>query len=128
MRVSVRIGKDTVLALKELEKILPRSSDEKMTNGDILTYSWKLISTEVDSIDWLKVADLDIFSIVTSQEDVTGVNTTMNIDDDVEASLNDFKFSLTREFGQFIYFPYVVKLVLFGAILIKRNKLSEYKK
>lgn len=126
-RFKIKIGRDTVLALNEVENMLQKDSGKKVTRGDAVVYSWSLIEPKKNSIDWLKISNEDISNIIsTIDNSVVGINTTLNIDEDVLNSLKDFQYSLAKDFGQLIYFPYALKLVLVATILENRGIINEY--
>lgn len=129
MRVKVRIGKDTVVAFKEVERILQDELKTKLTNGDLLSHSWERISSKVNYINWLELAKVDIYKIINDYSNtIVGVQTTLTIEEKTLNSIKEFQFSLAKEFGQLVYFPFVVKLILFAAILDDYRVLEQYMK
>lgn len=128
-RFKLKIGRDTVLAIYEIESFLKEQTGKKVTRGEIVTHSWNTIFPLVNSIDWLKIATVNISSIITiDSNDIKGINTTFNLEEDILKSLKDFQFSLAKDFGKLIYFPYALKLILFATILNTNGTLDSYLK
>lgn len=129
MRFKIKIGKDTVLALKEVENILQATSEQKFTRGELMASAWNTISPIKDSLNWLEISKIDINTIISQDYNVTtGINTTFNIEDKIIDALKQFQISLVSDFEQLVYLPYAIKLVLVATILKEAGTLDQFKK
>lgn len=124
MRVKVRLGRDSVIALNEVKSILFENVNTRVTNGYIIGKAWNKIVSNKDRIDWYKVGTEKISSIADNKDSsIVGVQTTLNLEESILDSIKEFQYSLSQEYKEIYYFPYVVKLILFAVILEQNGKL-----
>lgn len=123
MRIKVRLGRDTVIAFEEVKNILYKTEGNRTMKGFIIGEAWKKIKRESENIDWVKVGCEKIPGVSNNNSNVVGVQTTLNIDEEILDSLKEFQYSLSNKNKQIYYFPYIIKLVLFAFILDYNDKL-----
>lgn len=123
MRIKARLGRDSIIALEEVKKILFADESEKVTNGFVIEKAWYKLSDKKDDIDWVGVSTSKIPAIMENKEDITGIQTTFNIDDDILEKIKEFQYSLAQENQRIYYFPYIIKIILFAVILGSENRL-----
>lgn len=123
LRLQMKLGRDTVIALNEMKRLSFSDPDIPITNGYVLGIAYNRIKDK--NINWKKVSTDNIPNVtddVTS--DIKGVKTTLNIEQNIFDGLTEIQNSFFSIFDlKRVHKAFVVKLVLFAAILDYYEKL-----
>lgn len=117
MRIKARLGRDSLIALDEVKKTFSAEGNKKVPNGFVIEKAWHRISDRKEKIDWIKVGLSKIPIILNNTENISGVQTTFNIEDNILDDIKDFQYWLAQENRQIYYFPYIIKIILFANLL-----------
>lgn len=130
-RLGIKLSRDSVLGLREVRRLYLGSSDIPVPDSYVIEVAYKQISNEIDIIDWVELnkSKIKISEISESVDiDATSLRTTLTLDTLVYEGMRDIQLKL-REFTKGrVFFSFVVKLVLFAAILKKKGLLEKIQK
>ncbi|MBU7542395.1 hypothetical protein KGP38_07260 [Lactococcus lactis] len=122
MRIQLKFGRDTMLALNELKILLFGDPNITVTQGYIVEQAYKLV--KIDKIEnpkdfWLELSAIKLSNIIeTDDETIQGVKTTLNLDSETIDGINKLQHDFLTYFNnKRIHRAYVIKLILFAAIL-----------
>lgn len=127
MRIQMRLSRPTVVAIQEYKQIKFADPKAKITNGYLVGMAYKAIQNDLDRIDWKAINSMDIPNVTINYDDnsISDLQTALNLEktvlDGIEILQNKFidVFSTKRMFK-----PFVIKLILFAAILKETGKLT----
>lgn len=127
MRIQMRLSRPTVVAIQEYKQIKFADPKAKITNGYLVGMAYKAIQNDLDRIDWQAINSMDIPNVTINYDDnsISDLQTALNLEatvlDGIENLQNKFidVFSTKRMFK-----PFVIKLILFAAILKETGKLT----
>ena len=127
MRIQMRLSRPTVVAIQEYKQIKFADPKAKITNGYLVGMAYKAIQNDLDRIDWKAINSMDIPNVTINYDDnsISDLQTALNLEaavlDGIENLQNKFMdvFSTKRMFR-----PFVIKLILFAAILKETGKLK----
>lgn len=123
----MRLSRPTVVAIQEYKQIKFADPKAKITNGYLVGMAYKAIQNDLDRIDWKAINSMDIPNVTINYDDnsISDLQTALNLEktvlDGIEILQNKFidVFSTKRMFK-----PFVIKLILFAAILKETGKLT----
>lgn len=125
MRIQLSLSRTVMLGIKEYRNLL--YGDAPVQNGFIVGLSYKNLLPNLKEINWVKVNLYEKeFLKKFGDESMQRTKTTINIETDVLQGIQDLRSTLVDEniFGTSrIYVPFVVKLLILGAILHNDGKL-----
>lgn len=126
MRLQMRLSRPTVLAIQEYKQIKFADPKAKITNGYLVGMAYKAIQNDLDRIDWQAINSMDIPNVTKNYDDsISDLQTALNLEaavlDGIEKLQNKFMsvFSTKKMFK-----PFVIKLILFAAILKETDNLT----
>ncbi len=126
MRIQMRLSRPAVVAMREYKKIKFADPEAKVTNGYLIGMAFKSIKSELPQIDWIKVNSIAIPNVTENNDkSLDSLQTALNIEatilQDIEELQRDFMsiFETKKMFK-----PFVIKLILFAAILKENNALA----
>ncbi|WP_455030819.1 hypothetical protein [Oribacterium sp.] len=127
MRIQMRLSRPTVVAIQEYKQIKFADPKAKVTNGYLVGMAYKAIQNDLDRIDWKAINSMDIRNVIINYDDnsLSDLQTALNLEaavlDGIEILQIKFKdiFSTKKMFK-----PFVIKLLLFAAILKEKDKLT----
>ena len=127
MRIQMRLSRPTVAAIQEYKQIKFADPKAKITNGYLVGMSYKAIQNDLDRIDWKAINSMDIPNVTINYDDnsISDLQTALNLEktvlDGIEILQNKFMdvFDTRRMFR-----PFVIKLILFAAILKEKGNLT----
>lgn len=127
MRIQMRLSRPTVVAIQEYKQIKFADPKAKITNGYLVGMAYKAIQNDLDRIDWKEINSMGIPNVTINYDDnsISDLQTALNLEktvlDGIEILQSKFMdvFSTKRMFK-----PFVIKLILFAAILKETDKLT----
>ena len=126
MRIQMRLSRPTVVAIQEYKQIKFADPKAKITNGYLVGMAYKAIQNDLDRIDWQAINSMDIPNVTKNYDDsISDLQTALNLEaavlDGIEKLQNKFMsvFSTKKMFK-----PFVIKLILFAAILKETDNLT----
>ena len=126
MRIQMRLSRPTVAAIQEYKQIKFADPKAKITNGYLVGMAYKAIQNDLDRIDWQAINSMDIPNVTKNYDDsISDLQTALNLEaavlDGIEKLQNKFMsvFSTKKMFK-----PFVIKLILFAAILKETDNLT----
>lgn len=122
----MRLSRPTVVAIQEYKQIKFADPKAKITNGYLVGMAFRAIQSDLDRIDW-KAINSNIPNVTINYDDnsISDLQTALNLEktvlDGIENLQNKFMdvFDTKRMFR-----PFVIKLILFAAILKEKGKLT----
>lgn len=122
----MRLSRPTVVAIQEYKQIKFADPKAKVTNGYLVGMAYKAIQNDLDRIDWQAINSMDIPNVTKNYDDsISDLQTALNLEaavlDGIEKLQNKFMsvFSTKKMFK-----PFVIKLILFAAILKETDNLT----
>ncbi|NKC60594.1 hypothetical protein HED34_11550 [Vagococcus fluvialis] len=128
-RLGIKLSRDSVIALQELKVLMYGTNEIPVSDSFIIGEAYKEILEEINDIDWLKLNDKKIkVPGVTDNNDspLTSMRTTLALDKNVYDGMKDLQMDMVKKTNGRVFFSFVVKIVLFAAILSKKGMLKEY--
>lgn len=119
MRIQMRLSRPTVAALLEYKQIKFDDPKAKITNGYLVGMAYKAIHGELGRIDWKAVNSADIPHVTVDYDDaVTDLQTALNLEIAVLQGIESLQKTFMDVFStKKMFKPFVIKLILFAAIL-----------
>ncbi|HHG7862893.1 TPA: hypothetical protein ACPYDW_000544 [Streptococcus pneumoniae] len=130
-RLGIKLSRDSVLGLREVRRLYLGSPDIPVSDGYLIKVAYKEILNDIDNIDWLELnnSKLKISDISESVDmNATSLRTTLTLDMLVYSGMRDIQLKLRELTKGRVFFSFVVKLVLFAAILKKKGLLEKIQK
>lgn len=128
-RLGIKLNRESVIALKELKKIFYGDSEIPISDGFLIGEAFKKIEPVVNQIDWELLNDKKT-SVpgITDNKDpqFESMRTTLAIDKTVFQKMKMLQENLIKETRGRVFFSFVVKSVLFAAILQHNNDLENF--
>ena len=122
----MRLSRPTVVAIQEYKQIKFADPNAKITNGYLVGMAYKAIQSDLDRIDWQAINSMDIPNVTKNyDESISDLQTALNLEvtvlEGIEKLQNKFMsvFSTKKMFK-----PFVIKLILFAAILKETDNLT----
>lgn len=125
MRIQMRLSRPTVIAMQEYKRIKFADPEAKVTNGYLIGMAFKSIKDELEQIDWVKVNLSKIPNVTESNnKSLENLQTALNIEATVLNGIEELQRNFISIFDtKKMFKPFVIKLVLFAAILKENNAL-----
>ena len=122
----MRLSRPTVVAIQEYKQIKFADPKAKVTNGYLLGMAYKAIQNDLDRIDWQAINSMDIPNVTNNYDySISDLQTALNLEaavlDGIEKLQKNFMNCFTTKR---MYKPFVIKLILFAAILKENGKLT----
>lgn len=126
MRIKMKLSRLTVLAFQEYKRLTYGDPNITVTNGYVLGSAFKYIQPDLISINWEEINASHIPNVTDNvDKSIVGVDTTLNVDKSVSDGIDDLQRKFLTVFGtKRVYRAFVVKLVIYAAILKQNNKLN----
>ncbi|MEK4730630.1 hypothetical protein [Paenibacillus sp. FSL L8-0641] len=125
MRIQMRLSRPAVVAMQEYKKIKFADPDAKVTNGYLIGMAFKSIKHELTQIDWIKTNSITIPNVTeNNDESLDSLQTALNIEASILQDIEELQRDFMIVFGtKKMFKPFVIKLILFAAILKEQNIL-----
>lgn len=129
MRLQMKLSKSTVIAFNEFKRQIYGDPNIKITNGYVVGAAYNMIKDELINIDWEEVKNKESEIISESHDkSAKGVHTTLNIEISIVKGINKLQNAFLTEFTTTrIHRSFVVKLIMFAALLQHNNQLPKKK-
>lgn len=126
MRIQMQLGRETMIAMNELKILLYGDEDIPVTQGYLFSKAFQRIKDK--KISWQKIAVGNIPNVTNNlNSEIVGVKTTLNLEKDVVEGITELQKVFKEVFSaKRIHKAFVVKLVLFAAILECHDELRDY--
>lgn len=126
MRIQMQLGRDAMIAISELKVLLYGDEDIPVTQGYLFSKAYEKIKDK--RIRWQDIANADVPNVTNNSiSEIQGVKTTLNLEKDLVEGITQLQKLFREEFSATrIHKAFVVKLVLFAAILDCHGKLDKY--
>lgn len=121
----MRLSRPAVVAMQEYKKIKFADPDAKVTNGYLIGMAFKSIKHELTQIDWIKTNSITIPNVTeNNDESLDSLQTALNIEASILQDIEELQRDFMIVFGtKKMFKPFVIKLILFAAILKEQNIL-----
>lgn len=127
MRIQMRLSRPTVVAIQEYKQIKFADPKAKITNGYLVGMAFKAIQNDLDRIDWKAINSMDISNVTINYDDnsISDLQTALNLEATVLDGIEKLQIKFRDVFyTKRIFKPFVIKLILFAAILKETGKLT----
>lgn len=127
MRIQMRLSRPTVLAIQEYKQIKFADPKAKITNGYLVGMAYKAIQNDLDRIDWKAINSMDIRNVIINYDDnsISDLQTALNLEEAVLVGIENLQIKFKDIFStKKMFKPFVIKLLLFAAILKEKDKLT----
>ncbi|NLZ76105.1 MAG: hypothetical protein GX914_06350 [Erysipelotrichia bacterium] len=127
-RIGIKLNRLTVIALKEFKVCMYGDSNIPVPDSFLIEEAYKKISSKIDSIDWVAINDKDtiIPNVTNSDDPSTALRTTLAINIEILEDLKKLQNKMIESAGSRIFFSYVIKTIMFSAILECNDLLDNY--
>ncbi|MED3629507.1 hypothetical protein P5643_01225 [Bacillus subtilis] len=127
MRLQMKLSRPAVLSFNEFKRIVYGDPNIKVTNGYVLGAAYNTLIPKLSTIDWKQVDKKHIENVTNSNDkSISGVHTTLNIESSILNGIEKIQKDFLEIFNtKRIHKSFVVKLVMFAAILERNNDLPE---
>lgn len=126
-RIKIRLNRLTILAFKEFKRLKLGDSDIPVSDSYVVTEAYKLILPKVKYIKWDKVNKAVVHNVTDDKEfPVTSLPTTLSLEPDILFGLKNLQQKMIKEAQSRIFFSFVIKVVMYAAILEIQGKLDDF--
>lgn len=128
-RLGIKLNRDTVVAFNEFKQKLYGSSEIPVSESFLLEEAYKKIAPVIKDkqIDWDSLNSDRIPNINNEKyQNVALLHTTLTLNQDIYSSINNIQKEMHQVTGKRIFFSFIVKLVMFAAVLEQDGQLSSY--
>ena len=125
MRIQMRLSRPTVAAIQEYKQIKFADPKAKITNGYLVGMAYKAIQDELSRIDWQAINSMDIPNVTKNYDNsITDLQTALNLEATILSGIEKLQKDFMSVFStKKMFKPFVVKLILFAAILKEKDNL-----
>lgn len=122
----MKLGRDTMIAMDELKRLLFDDPDIPITQGYLVGVAYNRVKNK--KIKWKDISKDDIPNVTNNTtSEIQGVQTTLNLENDTLKGIKELQKSFIYIFNaKRVHTSFVVKLVLFAAVLDCNGLLDEY--
>ena len=126
MRIQMRLSRPTVVAIQEYKQIKFADPNAKITNGYLVGMAYKAIQSDLDRIDWQAINSMDIPNVTKNyDESISDLQTALNLEATVLEGIEKLQNKFMSVFStKKMFKPFVIKLILFAAILKETDNLT----
>lgn len=127
MRIQMRLSRPTVVAIQEYKQIKFADPKAKITNGYLVGMAYKAIQNDLDRIDWEAINSMGIPNVTINYDDnsISDLQTALNLEATVLDGIENLQSKFMDVFStKRMFKPFVIKLILFAAILKETDKLT----
>lgn len=127
MRIQMRLSRPTVVAIQEYKQIKFADPKAKITNGYLVGMAYKAIQNDLDRIDWQAINSMDIPNVTINYDDnsISDLQTALNLEAAVLDGIENLQIKFMNVFStKRMFKPFVIKLILFAAILKETDNLT----
>ncbi|MEK3873283.1 MULTISPECIES: hypothetical protein [Paenibacillus] len=125
MRIQMRLSRPTVVAMQEYKRIKFADPEAKVTNGYLIGMALKSIKNELPQIDWIQINSVAIPNVTENNDkSLDSLQTALNIEAAILQDIEELQRIFMDVFKtKKMFKPFVIKLILFAAILKENNAL-----
>lgn len=125
-RVKIRLNRLTILAIREFKKLKFGDPELPVSDSYIVTEAYKMILPKVSKIQWAKVNKTPIPNVTDNTETsiTSSLPTTFTLELDVLEGLRKIQSEMVKKTQSRVFFSYVIKVVLYSAILEIKGELD----
>lgn len=122
----MRLSRPTVVAIQEYKQIKFADPNAKITNGYLVGMAYKAIQSDLDRIDWQAINSMDIPNVTKNyDESISDLQTALNLEATVLEGIEKLQNKFMSVFStKKMFKPFVIKLILFAAILKETDNLT----
>lgn len=128
MRIQMRLSRPTVVAIQEYKQIKFADPKAKITNGYLVGMAYKAIQNDLDRIDWKAINSMGISNVTINYDDnsISDLQTALNLEEAVLNGIENLQNKFMNNVFQTkrMFRPFVIKLILFAAILKEKGNLT----
>ncbi|MBP2100734.1 hypothetical protein [Enterococcus rivorum] len=119
----MKLSRDAMLAIQEIKNLEFSDPNITITNGYVVGVAYNRIKNK--QVDWNKVATSNIPGVSNNpSSDIKSVKTTLNLEQNILDGIKEIQNSFFSIFNlKRVHKAYVVKMILFAAILDYNNLL-----
>src|SRR5699024_1697457 len=126
-RVKIRLNRLIILSLKEFKKLKFGDTELPIQDSYVVAEAYKTILPKLDKICWDKINKVTIPNVTDNKElSSKPLPTTLTLEIDVLKGLREIQKGMVEKTKGRIFFSYVIKVVLYSAILDKLGELEKY--
>lgn len=121
----MRLSRPTVVAMQEYKRIKFADPEAKVTNGYLIGMALKSIKNELPQIDWIQINSVAIPNVTENNDkSLDSLQTALNIEAAILQDIEELQRIFMDVFKtKKMFKPFVIKLILFAAILKENNAL-----
>lgn len=124
----MRLSRPTVVAIQEYKQIKFADPKAKITNGYLVGMAYKAIQNDLDRIDWKAINSMGISNVTINYDDnsISDLQTALNLEEAVLNGIENLQNKFMNNVFQTkrMFRPFVIKLILFAAILKEKGNLT----
>lgn len=124
----MRLSRPTVVAIQEYKQIKFADPKAKITNGYLVGMAYKAIQNDLNRIDWKAINSMGISNVTINYDDnsISDLQTALNLEEAVLNGIENLQNKFMNNVFQTkrMFKPFVIKLILFAAILKEKDKLT----
>lgn len=128
MRIQMRLSRPTVVAIQEYKQIKFADTKAKVTSGYLVGMAFKAIQNDLDRIDWKAINSMGISNVTINYDDnsISDLQTALNLEEAVLNGIENLQNKFMNNVFQTkrMFRPFVIKLILFAAILKEKDNLT----
>ena len=128
MRIQMRLSRPTVVAIQEYKQIKFADPKAKITNGYLVGMAYKAIQNDLGRIDWKAINSMGISNVTINYDDnsISDLQTALNLEEAVLNGIENLQNKFMNNVFQTkrMFRPFVIKLILFAAILKEKGNLT----
>lgn len=120
----MKLGRPAVVAISRYKELKFQDPNARVSTGYLVGAAYKEIQEDIPNIDWVKLNSAFIPGVTGNDESIGPLQTALTMDAGVLERIEELQRDLMAEFGtKRMFKPFVIKLILFAAILKENNTL-----
>lgn len=125
MRIQMKLGRATVVAIRRYKQLKFLDENARVSTGYLVGTAYRQIQGDLPNIDWVKLNSAFIPGVTdNADESIGSLQTALTMDAGVLEHIEELQKDLMAEFEtKRMFKPFVIKLVLFAAILKENGNL-----
>lgn len=126
-RLKIRLNRLTILAFKEFKRLKYGDSEIPVSDSYVVTEAYKTILPKIEKIQWNEINKAIIPNVSDNNDfPVTSLPTTLSLESDILLGLRNLQRKMADVAQSRIFFSFVVKVVMYAAILDIHSQLDKY--
>lgn len=125
-RVKLRINRLTILSFREFKRLKYGDPNIPISDSYVVEEAYKIVEHKLEFIPWEEVNKAKISNVTDDTEyPATSLPTTLSLESNVLSGLKSLQKELVDKAKSRIFFSFVIKIVMYAAILELNGELEE---